>query len=130
MRTHLRDVTQLDWDSESVDVVTFSYSLTMIPDWFAAISEAKRVLKPGGLIAVVDFFVARKHPTVNDMHQSSLSRAFWTNWFGWDNVFLSSDHLPLLRREFSCVSSTQARSKVPYLPFIRAPYYHFIGKKN
>ena len=32
-----------------VDVVTFSYSLTMIPDWFAAIENAYAILKPGGL---------------------------------------------------------------------------------
>ncbi len=32
------------------DVVTFSYSLTMIPDWFAAIENARRILKPGGRI--------------------------------------------------------------------------------
>jgi len=41
-----------------VDVVTFSYSLTMIPDWFAALEQAWRLLRPGGLIGVVDFFVA------------------------------------------------------------------------
>lgn len=39
----------------SADVVTFSYSLTMIPDWFAAIDNAIRILKPGGRLGVVDF---------------------------------------------------------------------------
>ncbi len=46
----------------SADVVTFSYSLTMIPDWFAAIDNAMRILKPGGLIGIIDFYVARKYP--------------------------------------------------------------------
>ena len=45
-----------------VDVVTFSYSLTMIPDWFAAIENALRMLRPGGQIGVVDFYVSRKYP--------------------------------------------------------------------
>jgi S-adenosylmethionine-diacylgycerolhomoserine-N-methlytransferase len=31
----------------TVDVVTFSYSLSMIPDWRAAIRNAFRMLKPG-----------------------------------------------------------------------------------
>src|SRR3954471_17126414 len=31
-----------------VDVITFSYSLTMIPDWFAALENAISILKPGG----------------------------------------------------------------------------------
>ncbi len=30
----------------AADVVTFSYSLTMIPDWFGAIENALRMLKP------------------------------------------------------------------------------------
>ena len=44
------------------DVVTFSYSLTMIPDWFGAIENAKRLLKPTGKLGVVDFYVSRKFP--------------------------------------------------------------------
>ena len=44
------------------DVVTFSYSLTMVPDWFAAIDNAQAMLRPGGQIGVTDFFVARKYP--------------------------------------------------------------------
>ena len=46
----------------AADVVTFSYSLTMIPDWFAAIDNALAMLRPGGTIGVTDFFVARKYP--------------------------------------------------------------------
>ena len=33
----------------TVDVVTFSYALTMIPDWRAAIRNAFNLLKPGDL---------------------------------------------------------------------------------
>ncbi len=39
------------------DLILFSYSLTMInPQWAALIAQAKQDLKPGGIIAVVDFF--------------------------------------------------------------------------
>ena len=31
----------------------FSYTLSMIPDWFAALENARRLLKPGGTIGVV-----------------------------------------------------------------------------
>lgn len=51
------DATQWLPPEGSADVVTFSYSLTMIPDWFAAIDNALRMLKPGGLIGVIDFYV-------------------------------------------------------------------------
>src|SRR5947209_2720823 len=44
------------------DVVVLSYCLTMIPDWFCAIERALESLKPGGLVAVTDFYVSRKWP--------------------------------------------------------------------
>jgi len=40
-----------------VDLVTFSYSLTMIPNWFSAIDHAIALLGPEGLLGVVDFYV-------------------------------------------------------------------------
>ena len=52
------------WQAEGgADVVTFSYSLTMIPDWFGAVENAKRMLKPDGKLGVVDFYVSRKFPS-------------------------------------------------------------------
>ena len=56
------DATKFRPPEGQADVVTFSYSLTMIPDWFAAIENAFAMLKPGGLIGVVDFYVGRKYP--------------------------------------------------------------------
>ena len=46
----------------TADAVTFSYALTMIPDWFRALEQAWTMLRPGGVIGVVDFHVSRKHP--------------------------------------------------------------------
>ena len=46
------DAIQFRPAEELADVVTFSYSLTMIPDWFAAIENAWSILKPGGVIGV------------------------------------------------------------------------------
>ena len=37
------------------DHIVFSYSLSMIPDWQAALDEAMRHLAPGGTLHVVDF---------------------------------------------------------------------------
>lgn len=37
------------------DRILISYSLSMIPDWQAALAEAVRHLAPGGQLAVVDF---------------------------------------------------------------------------
>lgn len=114
----------------SVDVVTFSYSLTMIPDWFRAIDHACSLLKTDGQIGVVDFYVSRKHPAENLKRHPWGTRTFWQPWFASDNVFLSPDHLPYLLNRFEPVRLEERRGKIPYLPFIRAPHYLFVGRKS
>jgi S-adenosylmethionine-diacylgycerolhomoserine-N-methlytransferase len=111
------------------DIVTFSYSLTMIPDWFAAIDNAFRILKPGGQIGVIDFYVARKFAAEGLKRHSWTTRNFWPVWFSSDNVFPSPDHIPYLRNRFSTSLIQELRAKIPYLPLARTPYYQFIGTK-
>ncbi len=118
------------WQPERpVDVVTFSYSLTMIPDWFAAIDNAVAMLKPGGQIGVVDFYVSRKYPAEGMVRHGACTRLFWTFWFNYDNVYPSADHIPYLVRRLETIHLSEHRAKVPYLPLVRAPYYRFIGRK-
>jgi S-adenosylmethionine-diacylgycerolhomoserine-N-methlytransferase len=113
-----------------VDVVTFSYSLTMIPDWFAAVDNARQMLKPGGMIGVVDFYVSRKHPPDGLKRHGWLTRSFWPLWFAGDNVFPSADHVHYLHRHFDPIHFEEHQAKIPYLPWIRAPYYTFVGRKR
>jgi len=40
---------------DKLDVVYFSYVLSMIPDWQGAVDRAMDLLTPGGVLAVVDF---------------------------------------------------------------------------
>jgi S-adenosylmethionine-diacylgycerolhomoserine-N-methlytransferase len=101
----------------------------MIPDWFSAIENGLRMLKPGGLIGVVDFYVSRKHPADGLRRHGWFTRTFWPSWFAMDNVFPCPDHLPYLRSHCESVWLVESRSKVPYLPVIRAPFYQFIGRK-
>ena len=90
----------------AADIVTFSYSLTMIPDWFAGIDRAFDNLAPGGLIAVVDFHVARKHPEPGRARQSWFTRTVIPTWFAFDNVNLSHDHVAYLERRFEAIAET------------------------
>jgi len=124
------DATRFQPAEGPADVVTFSYSLTMIPDWFAAIDNALTMLKPGGLIGVVDFYVSRKFPPDGLRRHSWFTRTFWPTWFSSDNVFPSPDHVPYLHRHFAPQHFEEHRAKVPYLPLIRTPYYTFIGRKR
>ncbi|MEN1680173.1 MAG: class I SAM-dependent methyltransferase [Planctomycetota bacterium] len=124
------DVTKLDAADNSADLVTFAYSLTMIPDWFAALAEATRVLRPGGTLGVVDFYVSRKHPA-DDRHKHSwFTRSFWPVWFANDNVHPSPDHLPYLANHFEPVEVHEQMGKLPWIPLIRTPYYRFVGRKK
>ena len=116
--------------NEGADIVTFSYSLTMIPDWFAALENALSILKPGGMIGIVDFYVSRKYPADGLLRHAWFTRSFWPIWFAGDNVFPSSDHVPFLHRHFDPLHFEERRAKVPYIPFVRAPYYRFVGRKR
>ena len=94
------DATTFRPPEEQVDVITFSYSLSMIPDWFGAIENALQLLKPGGIIGAVDFYVARKYPADGLKRHRWFTRHFWPTWFASDNVFLSPDHIPFFTSSF------------------------------
>ena len=126
------DATAWRPEGEQVDVILFSYSLTMIPDWFAAIDRAYEALKPGGRIGVVDFYIARKFPGKKRMRQSFSTRWFWPIWFSLDNLYLSSDILPYLTRKFEEVSLLERADRMPYCPIFwkKMPRFVFVGKKK
>jgi S-adenosylmethionine-diacylgycerolhomoserine-N-methlytransferase len=123
------DATRFRPPEGGADVVTFSYSLTMIPPWYAAIENALAMLKPGGLIGVVDFYVSQKYPAESLRKHGWLCRSLWPVWFASDNVFPSPDHLPFLRHKFETVWLDEQMTRLPYVPLLRTPYYVFIGRK-
>lgn len=115
---------------EPVDLVTFSYSLTMIPDWFAAIDQALRILRPGGRIGVVDFFVSRKFVDPGRVRHSWLTRSLLPVWFATDNVHLSRDHIAYLASHFEAEHLSEHLAPIPYVPLLRAPFYRFVGRRG
>lgn len=116
--------------SEKADIVILSYALTMIPNWRAAIANAMAMLKPGGVLAVVDFYVAAETPLPGCSHHAWLTRWFWPRWFGHDGVRLDPEQLTTLCTILPTHELTEARAPVPYLPGLRVPYYAFIGQRR
>lgn len=114
---------------QPVDAVYCSYSLSMIPNWFAAVDNGLAMLRPGGLFGVVDFYVSRAHPAPGQRRHGIFTRHFWPLWFGHDGVCPSPDHLPYLQQRFETVSLHEDRGSIPYLPGLKAPYYRFLGRK-
>lgn len=56
MRFAVGDMTRLPRADASVDVVTVGYGLRNVPDPEGAIAEISRVLRPGGMLLVLDFY--------------------------------------------------------------------------
>ncbi len=112
-----------------VDIVYFSYALTMIPDWRGAIENALAMLRPGGTLGVVDFYVSRARPAPGLARHGTLTRSFWPRWFAHDGVHLDPAHLALLCARLPDHSLSERRAPVPYLPGLSVPYYVFVGHK-
>jgi S-adenosylmethionine-diacylgycerolhomoserine-N-methlytransferase len=112
---------------EPVDIVTFSYSLTMMPEWFSAIDHAQSLLAPQGQVGVVDFYVSRQFEPKTRVAHSWGRRTFWSVWFGMDGVRLNGDHIAYLQKRFDTQSLTESLKGVPYIPFYKVPTYRFVG---
>lgn len=114
---------------EPVDCVFFSYALTMIDDWRAALANAVAMLKPGGTLGVVDFYVSEARPREGFAHHPAWERWFWRRWFGHDGVKLSPEHLPALIEALPDGEWLEQRATVPYLAGLSVPIYLFTGRK-
>jgi len=109
----------------SVDVVTMSYSLSMIPDNVAAIRHSLKLLKPAGkgILGIADFLLYSKDDDCLSPFQSFLRQAernFHRKWFAMDHVHLlppsilqiiASHTVPLWDHRF--------RGTIPFLPGFR-----------
>ena len=51
------DISSLPFPPASLDAVTASYALRNTPDWRASIAELSRVIRPGGHLLTLDFFL-------------------------------------------------------------------------
>jgi S-adenosylmethionine-diacylgycerolhomoserine-N-methlytransferase len=112
------------------DCVYLSYALTMMPRWAAVVDNAAAMLRPGGTIGVVDFYVSLSHPPAGRARHGWLTRTMWPAWFRHDGVRLSADHLAYLEQRFETCQLSECRARVPYLPLVTVPYYVFIGRKR
>nr|AEI30554.1 methyltransferase type 12 domain-containing protein [uncultured microorganism] len=112
------------------DCAFFSYSLTMIPDWRAAIDNAIALVRPGGLVASVDFYVSAAAAAPGMRQHGPLTRWFWPRWFGHDGVRLDPAHLDYLRSRLQAVALHERSGTVPWLPGLRVPHYLFVGRRR
>jgi betaine lipid synthase len=114
------------------DVLTLSYSLSMIPEFHPAIDSVSNLLAPNGIVGVVDFYVQNQveFQSRNYMggainrHCMWISRVFWRTWFELDRVNLDSARRDYMEYKFGTILSTNRRCR---LFGFRIPYYIFVG---
>lgn len=119
-------------DSVGADLLTMSYSLSMIPEFHPAIDSVTNLLGPDGIVGVVDFYVqsqvefkSRNYVgSAIDRHCMWISRVFWRTWFELDRVNLDSARRDYIEYKFGTILSTNRRCRL--LGF-RIPYYIFVG---
>ena len=73
------DMCRLDFPDGAFDIVTGGYALRNAPDLRQALAEIRRVLKPGGAAAFLDF---SKPPSKNFQTLENLALSFWGGLFG------------------------------------------------
>ncbi|QSZ29575.1 hypothetical protein DSL72_004091 [Monilinia vaccinii-corymbosi] len=118
-------------DVGGADLITLSYSLSMIPDFYSVIDSLANLLAPSGTIGVVDFYVqsivdlsCRNYTGgVINRHVNWLGRLFWRAWFDVDRVNLEAGRRDYLEYRFGTVISADSRN---YL-LGSIPYYMWLG---
>ena len=110
----------------SVDVVTMSYSLSMIPDKDRAVENALKLLKPNGegYLGIADFWMAGnfEHEMGRAKRKARAAEAKahkW--WFAHDHVHLLDDDQICVKglRNTSLVWDQRFRGGVPFLPMLK-----------
>ena len=107
----------------TVDVVTCSYCLTMIPPWKKAMESMIACLKPGGVMAMVDFTVRSDCP-------NHWTQCLYKWWFSNDGVFFNVEHTEFARNhpKLETFWFKESESRVPYTLFY-ATHYTWAAKK-
>lgn len=125
-----------DSDSEDnacmvADLVTFSYSLSMIPAYYSVLDAIPSLLAPDGIIGVVDFYVqsivelsGRNYTGGSfNRHVTWLGRVFWRAWFDLDRVGLEGARRDYLEYRFGTLKSVDERNYLlGGIPYYSKPF--------
>lgn len=127
------DACDFEIDEEAAQLITFSYSLSMIPSFHAAIDHALGLLDDeNGILGCVDFGVTNDSMLtgrVNTLgglvnrHIPWMFRTFWRIWFEFDKVYLDPSRREYLEYKCGTVKSLNCYNK----KLGKIPYYIWLG---
>ncbi|KAJ7518535.1 hypothetical protein O6H91_21G073200 [Diphasiastrum complanatum] len=109
-------------------LITFSYSLSMIPPFMAVIDKAISYLDKDGIVGVTDFYTSAKYDTDNRQH-SWINRCFWRSVFDLDGIELGPERRDYLEHKIESVFEYNSSGRIPYVPLLKVPYYVWIGRR-
>jgi S-adenosylmethionine-diacylgycerolhomoserine-N-methlytransferase len=117
----------------SVDVITMSYSYSMIPDQRSAMKNATKLLKSKGIVAIADFFLKGNFDDCLprfSRNLRSMESKFHKWWFAMDHVHLLGEEQLSYGDKLEVVWDNRFRGGVPFLPFLQ-PYHgvYILSKK-
>ena len=143
---------------EQADLVTMSYSLSMMPNFHSIVDGLNTLLCPHGIIGVIDFYVQSVVETSGrnymggslQRHVNWLGRSFWRAWFDLDRVGLEGarrvcvmqtcssmyqwayvdDDQDYLEYRFGTLKSVDDRNYILNGFAGAIPFYIFIGKQS
>ena len=116
------------------DLITMSYSLSMMPDYYSILDSLPSLLAADGTIGVVDFYVqsivelsGRTYTGGSfNRHVTWIGRVFWRAWFDVDRVGLEGARRDYLEYRFGTLKSVDERN---YL-LGGIPYYSGLDKSE
>lgn len=133
VKVMVADACDFEIDHEVADLITFSYSLLMIPTFNSVVDHAVELLeKDTGIIACVDFGIQSRDTSVGRVNTVGglvnreipwVLRNFWRTWFEADRVFLDLARRNYLEYKFGTLKSLNAYNNT----LGRIPYYIWIG---
>ncbi|KAI1131258.1 hypothetical protein F5Y10DRAFT_80431 [Nemania abortiva] len=116
------------------NLITMSYSLSMIPDYYSVVDSLISLLAPNGILGVVDFYVQSQVDVsfrnytggLIDRHVNFLGRTFWRAWFDIDRVALEPGRRDYLEYRFGTLLNVNTRN----YGLGAIPYYIWLGVRK
>ncbi|KAF8936299.1 hypothetical protein BGZ58_004364 [Dissophora ornata] len=119
-----------------VDLITMSYSLSMMDNYYAVVDHVHSMLEPkAGIIGVSDFYAsnnvqkASSHG-IEDFQCNWWTRNFWQIWFAFDHVHLHASRREYLEHRFDVKKAINGRNHFVIPFFVQIPYYIWVGQKK
>jgi len=110
-------------------LVTFSYSLSMMPNFLKAVDNAISVMRDDGYFGITDFYVSSKYDQCY-RQMSWFRRVFWKSIFDLDGIYIGPERRMYIEHKLKMLYEKNADGSLPYVPFLKPPYYIWIGNKT